>query len=182
MVSGSYLHTWISIFKFLTLPSSHEIMYGIVFNWYDTIGILFEPLSTISQYLFLILQVMGNHVGITVGGSNGHFELNVFKPMIASGLLHVCSFVVVLLIFFQKMKWRKFVYKICRIWRKLTKMKKILTVCWQNFIEIQEFELNQILVTNPLKYTLWKLWDVMICCDSSSSILRCVQCNIKILW
>ncbi|KAJ0054146.1 hypothetical protein Pint_00926 [Pistacia integerrima] len=33
-------------------------------------------------------QVMGNHVGITVGGSNGHFELNVFKPMIASGLLH----------------------------------------------------------------------------------------------
>lgn len=34
---------------------------------------------------------MGNHVAITVGGSNGHFELNVFKPMIASGLLRVCS-------------------------------------------------------------------------------------------
>ncbi|CAN1228168.1 Fumarate hydratase 1, mitochondrial [Linum perenne] len=33
-------------------------------------------------------QVMGNHVAITVGGANGHFELNVFKPMIASGLLH----------------------------------------------------------------------------------------------
>ncbi|KDP28204.1 hypothetical protein JCGZ_13975 [Jatropha curcas] len=33
-------------------------------------------------------QVMGNHVAITVGGSNGHFELNVFKPMIASNLLH----------------------------------------------------------------------------------------------
>eukprot|EP00262_Sarcandra_glabra_P002197 TRINITY_DN1245_c0_g1_i8.p1 TRINITY_DN1245_c0_g1~~TRINITY_DN1245_c0_g1_i8.p1 ORF type:complete len:466 (-),score=76.37 TRINITY_DN1245_c0_g1_i8:181-1578(-) len=32
-------------------------------------------------------QVMGNHVAITVGGSNGHFELNVFKPLIASGLL-----------------------------------------------------------------------------------------------
>ncbi|KAG0476895.1 hypothetical protein HPP92_013259 [Vanilla planifolia] len=32
-------------------------------------------------------QVMGNHVAITVGGSNGHFELNVFKPMIASALL-----------------------------------------------------------------------------------------------
>ncbi|KAL6593877.1 hypothetical protein ACP70R_014114 [Stipagrostis hirtigluma subsp. patula] len=32
-------------------------------------------------------QVMGNHVGVTVGGSNGHFELNVFKPMIAAGLL-----------------------------------------------------------------------------------------------
>ena len=24
-------------------------------------------------------QVIGNHVAITVGGSNGHFELNVFK-------------------------------------------------------------------------------------------------------
>lgn len=38
------------------------------------------------------LQVMGNHVAITVGGSNGHFELNVFKPMIANALLHVCVF------------------------------------------------------------------------------------------
>ena len=27
-------------------------------------------------------QVMGNHVAITVGGSNGHFELNIFKPLI----------------------------------------------------------------------------------------------------
>ncbi|KAF3627183.1 Fumarate hydratase class II [Capsicum annuum] len=33
-------------------------------------------------------QVMGNHVAATVGGSNGHFELNVFKPMIANALLH----------------------------------------------------------------------------------------------
>ncbi|CAH2049398.1 unnamed protein product, partial [Thlaspi arvense] len=33
-------------------------------------------------------QVMGNHVAVTVGGSNGHFELNVFKPMIAAALLH----------------------------------------------------------------------------------------------
>nr|GMD12121.1 fumarate hydratase 1, mitochondrial [Ipomoea batatas]GMD19962.1 fumarate hydratase 1, mitochondrial [Ipomoea batatas] len=33
-------------------------------------------------------QVFGNHVGLTVGGSNGHFELNVFKPMIANSLLH----------------------------------------------------------------------------------------------
>ncbi|KAH9624987.1 hypothetical protein KSS87_004830 [Heliosperma pusillum] len=33
-------------------------------------------------------QVMGNHVAITVGGSNGHFELNVFKPLIANALLH----------------------------------------------------------------------------------------------
>jgi len=27
-------------------------------------------------------QVMGNHVAVTIGGSNGHFELNVFKPVI----------------------------------------------------------------------------------------------------
>eukprot|EP00063_Salmo_salar_P066041 XP_014040876.1 PREDICTED: fumarate hydratase, mitochondrial-like [Salmo salar] len=26
-------------------------------------------------------QVMGNNVAVTIGGSNGHFELNVFKPM-----------------------------------------------------------------------------------------------------
>jgi fumarate hydratase class II len=32
-------------------------------------------------------QVMGNDVAVTVGGSSGHFELNVFKPMIASNLL-----------------------------------------------------------------------------------------------
>jgi len=32
-------------------------------------------------------QVMGNHVGITIGGSNGHFELNVFKPMIIKNVL-----------------------------------------------------------------------------------------------
>ncbi len=32
-------------------------------------------------------QVMGNDVAVSVGGSNGHFELNVFKPLIASNLL-----------------------------------------------------------------------------------------------
>lgn len=32
-------------------------------------------------------QVMGNHVATTVGGSNGHFELNVFKPMIVRNVL-----------------------------------------------------------------------------------------------
>ena len=32
-------------------------------------------------------QVMGNHVTVTVAGSNGHFELNVFKPVIAFNVL-----------------------------------------------------------------------------------------------
>ena len=32
-------------------------------------------------------QVLGNDVGINVGGSNGHFELNVFKPMMIHNFL-----------------------------------------------------------------------------------------------
>jgi len=32
-------------------------------------------------------QVMGNHVAVTVGAANGHFELNVFKPMIIANVL-----------------------------------------------------------------------------------------------
>merc|ERR1711962_1551539 len=32
-------------------------------------------------------QVMGNHVAVTVGGSNGHFELNVFKPVMVANVL-----------------------------------------------------------------------------------------------
>lgn len=31
--------------------------------------------------------MMGNHVGASIGGSNGHFELNVFKPMLVNSLL-----------------------------------------------------------------------------------------------
>ena len=30
---------------------------------------------------------MGNHSGITIAGSSGHFELNVFKPLIAENVL-----------------------------------------------------------------------------------------------
>ncbi len=33
-------------------------------------------------------QVMGNDVAISVGGANGHFELNVFKPMMIYNFLH----------------------------------------------------------------------------------------------
>jgi fumarate hydratase class II len=32
-------------------------------------------------------QVMGNDVAISIGGANGHFELNVFKPLIAANFL-----------------------------------------------------------------------------------------------
>ena len=33
-------------------------------------------------------QVMGNNTAITVGGAQGHFELNVFKPVMCANLLH----------------------------------------------------------------------------------------------
>ena len=32
-------------------------------------------------------QVMGNDVAVSIGGASGHFELNVFKPLIAHNLL-----------------------------------------------------------------------------------------------
>jgi fumarate hydratase class II len=32
-------------------------------------------------------QVMGNDVAVSIGGANGHFELNVFKPLIAANVL-----------------------------------------------------------------------------------------------
>jgi fumarate hydratase class II len=32
-------------------------------------------------------QVMGNDVAVTIGGASGHFELNVFKPLIAANVL-----------------------------------------------------------------------------------------------
>jgi fumarate hydratase class II len=32
-------------------------------------------------------QVMGNHVAVTVGGLQGHMELNVFKPLIGANVI-----------------------------------------------------------------------------------------------
>ena len=32
-------------------------------------------------------QVMGNDVAISIGGTQGHYELNVFKPMMAANIL-----------------------------------------------------------------------------------------------
>ncbi len=33
-------------------------------------------------------QVLGNDVAVSIGGANGHFELNVFKPLIIHNVLH----------------------------------------------------------------------------------------------
>ena len=37
-------------------------------------------------------QVIGNDVSVAFGGTQGHFELNVFKPLMANNLLAVSSF------------------------------------------------------------------------------------------
>lgn len=39
-------------------------------------------------FTMVCAQVIGNHVALSIGGSNGHFELNVFKPMIVHNALH----------------------------------------------------------------------------------------------
>jgi fumarate hydratase class II len=36
-------------------------------------------------------QVMGNDVAITVGGMQGHYELNVFKPVMAANFLTISA-------------------------------------------------------------------------------------------
>ena len=41
--------------------------------------------------LSMLDQVMGNNTTVSVAGSNGHFELNVFKPVMAANTLQVES-------------------------------------------------------------------------------------------
>jgi fumarate hydratase class II len=36
----------------------------------------------------IVAQVLGNDVAINIGGATGHFELNVFKPVMISNFLH----------------------------------------------------------------------------------------------
>lgn len=43
--------------------------------------------NEIEALTMVCAQVMGNNVAVTIGGANGHFELNVFKPLIVSNLL-----------------------------------------------------------------------------------------------
>jgi fumarate hydratase class II len=44
--------------------------------------------TQIEALTMVCAQVIGNDLAITVGGMNGHFELNVFKPLIITNLLH----------------------------------------------------------------------------------------------
>lgn len=43
--------------------------------------------TQIEALTMVCAQVMGNDVSIGIGGSNGHFELNVFKPLMISNFL-----------------------------------------------------------------------------------------------
>ena len=36
-------------------------------------------------------QVMGNDVAIGIGNTQGHFELNVFRPLVAKNILESCQ-------------------------------------------------------------------------------------------
>ena len=44
--------------------------------------------TQIEALTMVCAQVIGNDTAITVGGMNGHFELNVYKPLIITNLLH----------------------------------------------------------------------------------------------
>ena len=60
-------------------------------------GIMEEPGSSImpgkvnptqcEAVTMVCVKVIGNHNGITMAGSHGHFELNVFKPLIIHNIL-----------------------------------------------------------------------------------------------
>jgi fumarate hydratase class II len=43
--------------------------------------------TQVEAMTMMAAQVMGNDVAISIGGANGHFELNVFKPLIAANFL-----------------------------------------------------------------------------------------------
>lgn len=53
----------------------------------------------------LSAQVMGNNVAVTIGGSNGHFELNVFKPLIVSNVLRSIRLIGKCIMFIHTQTW-----------------------------------------------------------------------------
>ena len=72
--------------RFYDNISQKETTY--LMDTYSSILISGKVNPTQSEAITMVAaQVMGNHVAITIGGSNGHFELNVFKPLIVSNVL-----------------------------------------------------------------------------------------------
>ena len=43
------------------------------------------------SFTMVCCQVLGNDVALNAGACQGHFELNVFKPLIANNFLHSCQ-------------------------------------------------------------------------------------------
>src|SRR3546814_3282125 len=48
---------------------------------------LVTGVQTFALPILVAAQVIGNHQAVTVGGLQGHLELNVFKPMIGAAVL-----------------------------------------------------------------------------------------------
>ena len=48
------------------------------------------------------VKVIGNHNGITMAGSHGHFELNVFKPLIIHNILQSIEIIAVTMVCVKK--------------------------------------------------------------------------------
>merc|ERR1712166_1557802 len=71
-------------FEFKTAPNKFEALAA-----HDAIVEASGALNTVacSMMKMAAAQVMGNHVTVTVGGATGHFELNVFKPVMIASLL-----------------------------------------------------------------------------------------------
>ena len=71
------------------LKKLHMIM-GILeyhTDYYSKVGMvkIMLPIFLYRMRFNATLKVMGTHVAVTVGGSNCHFELHVFKSVTASG-------------------------------------------------------------------------------------------------
>jgi len=49
--------------------------------------LIVQDRNSLEEILMSCIQVMGNHTAVTVGNMNGHFELNVFNPVMASNVL-----------------------------------------------------------------------------------------------
>ncbi len=75
---------------------SHMILTATIICWYILIArttcycvpvlLCGQVNPTQAEALTMVCcQVLGNHVAVSVAGAQGHFELNVFKPMIAGG-------------------------------------------------------------------------------------------------
>ena len=82
----------IKIFLLLLLVLLLLLLYLLFFIFYFLLLTTFSPTGKVNPtqceaITMVAAQVMGNQTAVSVGGSNGHFELNVFKPMMVRNVL-----------------------------------------------------------------------------------------------